>query len=132
MFTEGYGHFVRVRGLAFSLVMLTSGLLLSACGNPTALTSAQKKFLLSPSTLACTNMDVVFLHESKTRAIERKNARDAIAWGENSHDAALRSAAFALQSAANASDQTQVNAEIVKFIVACHKLNLGPTDNYGG
>lgn len=112
--------------------MLGAGVMLSGCGGSGATQSGAKPPVTMNNVLACTNMDVVFLGQCASKAIARQNAQNAIAFGLEAARPAVRKAARELRVEANASNQTGVNAAIVKFIVARHKLGLGPTDSSGG
>ena len=113
-------------------LVAASGILLSACGNPTKLSQSQSDYLTSPNVLACTNMNVVFLGEALSPAINRQDGQNAVAFGLESRDPALSRAANHLRTDSNAKNQTAVNKDVVDFVVACHKLHLGPTDNNAG
>jgi hypothetical protein len=123
---------MRLRCFRYVGLIAVSGMLLSACGNSISAQSSLGKYLTSPNVLACTNMNVVFLGQASSSAVNRQDGENAIDFGKESHDSALRRAAIQLRADADARNQTAVNKDIVNFVVACHKLHLGPTDNSGG
>jgi len=82
--------------------------------------------------LACTNFDVVFLHEAVSQAVNQQDGQAAITFGEKAESSAVRSAAQALTAAANAQDQSAYVAAMTSFAEACHQMGIGPGGNQGG
>ena len=113
-------------------LLLVSSLMLSGCGAPASPQAIDTNALGSNNVMACTSFNVVFLGESKTQAIARQNASNAIYFGERAENPAVRAAAFRLRAQSNAGDKSGIDAAMGAFALACHKMGVGPGDNTGG
>ena len=111
---------------------MASSLTLSSCGARATPQSQSTNPLATNNLMACTSFSVVFLGESKTQAIARQNASNAIYFGERAENPAVRAAAFRLREQSNAGNKSGIVAAMGAFAMACHKMGEGPQDNTGG